>query len=112
MPEDAKHVRAAARRKLLVSSWLLVIFPLVAYLIQTLKEIRPLIQFLAVGGAVLCTPFFMHLLELITGVPFSELSNRWDSLKGWQRGVIGITVCAFLFTILILMMGTILPLFI
>lgn len=29
-----------------------------------------------------------------TGVPFRDLAARWDSLKGWQRGVLGITILA------------------
>ena len=29
-------------------------------------------------------------MQLMTGVPFSDLSDRWNGLKGWQRGVIGL----------------------
>jgi len=29
------------------------------------------------------------LAQLVSGVPFSELSSRWDALQGWQRGVLG-----------------------
>jgi hypothetical protein len=29
------------------------------------------------------------LVQLVSGVRFSELSQRWDSLQGWQRGVFG-----------------------
>lgn len=29
------------------------------------------------------------LVQLVSGVPFSELSRRWDELAGWQRGVLG-----------------------
>jgi len=29
------------------------------------------------------------LVEFATGIPFIELARRWDSLKGWQRGVFG-----------------------
>lgn len=28
-------------------------------------------------------------IQLATGVPFSNLASRWDSLKGWQRSVFG-----------------------
>jgi hypothetical protein len=31
-------------------------------------------------------------LQLATGVPFTELSDKWDGLAGWQRGVIGLSV--------------------
>jgi hypothetical protein len=107
---NARQVRAAARKKLLISSWLLFVIPAIVYLTEIFKELQPIIQFLVFGGAFLCTPFLMHLLELITGAPFTELSNRWDGLKGWQRGVIGITGCGFLITLIIVTMGTILPL--
>ena len=28
-------------------------------------------------------------MEFTTGVPFQDWVRRWDSLKGWQRGIIG-----------------------
>ena len=34
-------------------------------------------------------PLFCYAAEFITGIPFSELSTRWDRLKGWQRGISG-----------------------
>lgn len=40
-------------------------------------------------------------LELATGIPFGKLAASWDSLKGWQRGVIGIVVAAAAFAALI-----------
>lgn len=34
------------------------------------------------------------LIEAVSGIPFMRLSDAWDGLKGWQRGVIGfIVVC-------------------
>ena len=112
MLEDAKQVRAAARKKLSISSWILFVVPLVVYLTEIVTEIQLLKRLLVVGGAFLCTPFLMHLLELLAGVPFTDLSNRWDGLKGWQKGVIGFIGCGFLITFIILIMGSILPLFI
>lgn len=32
------------------------------------------------------------VLQILTGVPFQELSDKWDNLAGWQRGLIGISV--------------------
>ena len=112
MLEETRQVRAAARKKLLISSWIVFVVPIVVYLTAKIPEIQFLKQLVVFGGAFLCTPFLMHLLELISGVPFTELSNRWDGLKGWQRGVIGLIGCGFLITLIILLMGTILPLFI
>jgi hypothetical protein len=44
----------------------------------------------ALPGAIALT----GLLELVSGVPFSEWSQRWDSLAGWQRGVLGVLIVA------------------
>ena len=41
------------------------------------------------------------LLELITGVPFFELSEKWDDLAGWQRGLLGLVVVILCFGLLI-----------
>ena len=32
------------------------------------------------------------VLQMVTGVPFDELADRWDNLAGWQRGLIGVSV--------------------
>ena len=32
------------------------------------------------------------LIQVVSGVPFSELSSQWDALQGWQRGVLGILI--------------------
>ena len=42
----------------------------------------------ALPGAIALT----GLLELASGVPFSEWAQRWDSLAGWQRGVLGVLI--------------------
>lgn len=34
------------------------------------------------------------VLQLVTKTPFEELSERWDNLAWWQRGLIGISVFA------------------
>ena len=33
--------------------------------------------------------FLAGLIQLVSGVPFAELAERWDGLHGWQRGVLG-----------------------
>ena len=53
------------------------------------------IVFKPVGLVTGLTPIAWGLagvLQVTTGVPFEELSGRWDRLAGWQRGVIGISV--------------------
>jgi len=32
------------------------------------------------------------LIELVSGVPFTQLSDKWDQLQGWQRGVLGLFI--------------------
>lgn len=32
------------------------------------------------------------LLEIISGVPFTDLAKNWDSISGWQRGVLGVII--------------------
>jgi len=51
---------------------------------------------LAVPGAFA----LMGLLEIITGIPFKEMSGKWDNLKGWQRGILGTGVAILTFIIL------------
>ncbi len=41
------------------------------------------------------------LIELISGIPFRELSKKWDSLAGWQRGVFGLSIVLLFFVLLI-----------
>ena len=36
----------------------------------------------------------MGLLELVTGLRFSELSRRWDALPSWQRASLAFAVGA------------------
>jgi hypothetical protein len=35
------------------------------------------------------------LVQFVSGVPFAELSAKWDSLQGWQRGVLGVIIFVF-----------------
>jgi hypothetical protein len=44
---------------------------------------------IGLGSAVPGALALVHLLELVTGVPFAEWSGRWDALPGWKRGVYG-----------------------
>lgn len=42
------------------------------------------------------------LVELIVGVPFIQLSDAWDGLAGWQRGILGIFIVIAAFAIMML----------
>jgi hypothetical protein len=41
------------------------------------------------------------LVQAVSGVPFAELSDKWNALEGWQRGVYGVGIfvasCAVVF---------------
>ena len=52
-----------------------------------------------IGFAVPCVPFLMGLVELLFGVPISQVSNKWDALQGWQRGVLGTLIVLTVFVI-------------
>jgi len=40
--------------------------------------------------AIFLVPFLVHGTEVITNTRFWDLSDRWDELAGWQRGILGI----------------------
>lgn len=42
------------------------------------------------------------LIELITGIQFQRLSEAWDGLAGWQRGVLGLLIVVAAFGLMIL----------
>jgi hypothetical protein len=46
-------------------------------------------KLLAQLAALLLVPLLFHATEFITNVRFWDLSDRWDELAGWQRGVLG-----------------------
>jgi hypothetical protein len=46
----------------------------------------------AMGAGVPLALFFYCLTGLVTGKSFEELRQRWDELKGWQRGVLGTVI--------------------
>ena len=37
----------------------------------------------------------MGLLEFISGRPFREFSETWNTISGWKRGVLGIFIVIF-----------------
>jgi hypothetical protein len=39
-------------------------------------------------------------VELVGGLPISDLAKRWDTLRWWQRGILGMIVIAAFTTIL------------
>lgn len=63
--------------------------------------VKQSIILLAVPGAVA----LIGLLEIITGLAFTDISKKWDSLAGWQRGILGLVVVSLFF--LVFMFGVV-----
>lgn len=45
-------------------------------------------MFIVIPGVVA----IIGLVELTTGQPLSHTADAWDNLRGWQRGVLGLTI--------------------
>ncbi len=50
------------------------------------------IKFTAFVGLAPVAWFLAGVLQTATGMPFDEMSDRWDDLKGWRQGLIGVSV--------------------
>mgnify|MGYP000308385719 CR=1 FL=1 len=63
-------------------------------------------NFIGYGFAVPGAMALVGLIQFVGGVPFGELAYRWDSLAGWQRGILGTTfviaACSVIFACLML----------
>jgi hypothetical protein len=46
-------------------------------------------HFVAYGFAIPGAMALVGLVQLLCGIPFGELARSWDSLAGWQRGILG-----------------------
>lgn len=57
---------------------------------------KKLIILLAIPGAFA----LMGFLEIVAGVPFREIAGKWDSLAGWQRGVLGTVIVMLAFIVI------------
>ena len=71
------------------------------YLIQTkVEQISEFLRLLVPGFPGVLV--LIGLLELTTGAPLSHTASKWDSLKGWQRGILG-TLITFAFFALVML---------
>jgi hypothetical protein len=48
------------------------------------------------------------LMECITGISYRQWARRWDSLKGWQGGVLGLFVACLFFALMALVAAVVL----
>ena len=58
-------------------------------------------NFIGYGFAIPGAMALVGLIQFVGGVPFGELAQKWDSLAGWQRGILGtifvIAACGVIF---------------
>ena len=52
----------------------------------------PVLKLFGQFSAVFLVPLLVHATQFVTNVRFWDLSDRWDELAGWQRGVLGMAV--------------------
>jgi hypothetical protein len=52
--------------------------------------VKHAIVYLSLPGAYA----LVGLHEIVSGVPFVEISKKWDGISGWQRGVLGVVAFA------------------
>ena len=62
------------------------------YLFSQDRRFDPVTRLLGQFSGVLLVPLLVHATEAVTNVRFWDLSDRWDELEGWQRGVLGMIV--------------------
>ncbi len=81
-------VRKAGLKKIVTGIFLLLVGGGVNYFLLAVFNILPA----KLIGFTLCLPPLWSLLGLfqfVTGLTPDELSQKWDNLAGWQRGIIG-----------------------
>lgn len=53
-----------------------------------------------IGPAIPGAFALVGLVELVTGLHITEVASAWDSLAGWQRGVLGTLAVALAFVLM------------
>ena len=86
--EEKARIRQSALKKMKAGAGVFVLF-IVALVAIPLTGRK--FYFHPVGWVLMLTPV-AGVLQLVTKTPFEELSERWDNLAWWQRGLIGISV--------------------
>lgn len=89
--KDKNHIKSASSKILLgLIGTVLVVVSILAYDSGSFLEQRG--SYYAMGAAAPFVYFLIGILELVLGVPFSELGDKWDDLKGWQQVLLGAVV--------------------
>jgi hypothetical protein len=92
-------IRAVGTKKFLVGSLGMVVVWLFVHFIrlQGFAPTSTAMILLALPGAYA----LMGMLEIVAGVAFSEIGQKWDDLAGWQRGILGTAVAIIAFALVI-----------
>ncbi len=93
-------IRNRGATKLLIGSLGVVVVWLLVYFVR-LKGFVPSSLFAMIPLAIPGVYALIGLLEVIAGVPFVEIATKWDSLAGWQRGLLGLFIVACAFAVVI-----------
>ena len=62
-------------------------------------------QVMGPGLGLPLLPLLIGLVELASGRHFDELSRRWDQLRGWQRGLLGLVIVALATVVILTLAG-------
>jgi hypothetical protein len=62
-------------------------------------------QVMGPGLGLPLLPLLVGLVELVWGRHFDELSRRWDELRGWQRGLLGLVIVAMATVVIVTLAG-------
>ena len=81
--------RDLAIGKLLWSAPLAALALISVYGLSRSARFAPAIELAVPIATALLVPCFVHLVECATNLRFGQLAERWDELRGWQRGLLG-----------------------
>ncbi len=97
-------IRRKGYKKLCIGSVALIVVSSFVYWLQ-LQGYSPT-SFALMGLAAPVAIGLVGFLEVLMNRPFSEMEAWWNSLKGWQRGLLGLLVVIVAFSVLIAGMVT------
>jgi len=86
--------RDASLRGMLWSAPLAALTVFSVYVLSQDSRFDPVLKAFGQFSAVFLVPLFVHATQFVTNVRFWDLSDRWDELEGWQRGVFGLAFVA------------------
>lgn len=108
MDSDRKTIRLKALSNMKWSILLSIFaFASMLYIDTKFKPAIPFGRFIIIPMAMLCVPFMIHCIELISGIPFLSFYLAWGKLSGLQRGILGLIIVIISFVIIFIIGFTI-----